>query len=309
PEPLDIGLLAGGYDTASVLGALRRVREARLLAVWGEDAETTRALAAKHDTEAFPSLRKVLEVRALDLVIVASPPGQRTQDALAAMRAGKSVLVYPPLDPQSEYSRLGTLTQPAGVRVQMAATARHHPAVAALRKAIARGALGEVAMVRYSLRLSAAEVGEALAAEVAQGIDLASFLAGRPPARVFAADRGEPGRYRAVHLVLADNVIATVDVHVVPPDARGFPPRERLVAVGTKGTRRGGTYAEDKLIHSGDEPLAGHAAMLRRMTAHVRGGPPPAPAAEWDAMVRACVAADLSAKGGQPVALAPGEDL
>jgi len=306
-EPVEIGVVVGGAGAEALLAALGQVREARLIGICGPTEQAVRTLAAEHKTEVFPSLKKLLEVEALDLAIVASRRERRGTDALAAVKAGKPVWLVPPLPPEIRMGRLAAAAEGAGVRLGLGLTARHHPAARALRKAVAAGSIGRLAMVRYSLRLHIAQADDGLATQLAEAIDLAAFIAGKPAATVFAARQTRPGRYLLAHLALADNAIGTVEVHAAPPDERVFPPREQFIVVGTNGTLRAGTDAPDKLIHSGAEPLAGHAAALRMMLRHVRGdGPPPTPHAEADAATAACLAAERSAETGQPVALATG---
>jgi predicted dehydrogenase len=160
--------------------------------------------------------------------------------------------------------------------------------------------------VRCALRLTGADGGDELATELAEAVDLVGSVAGKAPTRVFAQARREVGRYVLAHLVLEDNVVGTAEVHVAPADERAFPLWEQLVVVGTKGTLRAGTGFEGKLIHGGTEPLAGCVEALRRMAAHVRGGPPPMPPAEARQAVRVCLAAELSAESGKPVGVGKG---
>ena len=305
-EPVDVGIVVGGAGAVAQIEALRGVPEARLLGVGGHDALPVLELARKRGAEVFPSLKALLEVEALDLVVVASPRAERGKHALAALAAGKHTWVVPPLASMAEMQRLEAAAGKAGVRLCLALTARHHPAVQALRGDIARGRIGQVAMARYALRLHDALAADALAAQLAEAIDLLGLLTDKAPATVFAAAHERPGAYAMAHLALQDNVIGTAEVHVAPSDAKAFPPREQLIVVGTKGTRRAGTSSKGKLIHSGAEPLAGHVEALRAMVRHVRGGPPPMPQAEARAAVEACLAAERSAKRGQPVTLGAG---
>jgi len=305
-EPIDAGIVVGGPMAAQHLEAARAMDEVRLLGLCGGEPEAAAKLARQHKTTAFPSLEMLLECDALDLVIVASPRRVRGRQALAAIEAARHVWLVPPVASAAEMRRLEAAAKRANVRLGVALSARRHPAARALRETVAGGRIGTVAMVRYALRLHAADAEDALATELANAIDLVTFVAGGAPQQVFAAARQEPGRYLIAHLALAGGTIATVEVHVAPPDEKAFPPREQLTVVGTKGTRRAGTSLKSKLIHSGAHPLAGHVEALRAMVRHVRGGPPPLAPAEARAAVEACLAAERSAKRGQPVTLGAG---
>ena len=305
-EPVDVGIVVGGAGASAHLKALAAVPEARLLAVCAADPTAARSLARERGAQAFGSVDKMLGCDDLDLVVVASPGKALLAQALAAVEAGKHAWVAPPAASAAGLRRLEAAARRADVRLALALASRHHPRAAALRSRIADGRVGQVAMVRYSLRLPSPARDGAVAAHLAQGVDLAACLAGKPPATVFAARRDVPGDYLVAHLALEDNAIATVEVHLAPPEPTRFPPREHLVVVGTTGTLRAGTGLEAKLVHSDPQPLAGLTEALRRMVRHVRGGPPPHPPADARAANAAAWAAARSARAGQPVALRPG---
>ncbi len=304
-EPLDVGLVVGGPGAGAQLAALRRVAEARPLGVAGRDGAAVRRLAARSGTEAFPSVAKLLEVEALDLVVVAGPWPENGRLARAALRAGKHVWLEPPgARSAAELARLHAEAKQAGVRLAVALSARHHPSVGALRRGVAGGRVGSVAMVRYELRRPWWGLDHAVEAEAAQALDLVGYVTGKAPASAFALGQHELMTYLVIHLTLQGNAIGTVGVHLAPDEPTRFPPREQLVVVGTQGTLRAGRRFDGKLILGADDPLAGRVAALRAMVRHIRGGgPPPAPPAQARRVLETLAAAGASAHRGQPVTL------
>lgn len=304
-ERVDIGLVCGGARAAAHVAAIAQVPEARLLGMCGADAGEATRLAKAGKAQAFGTLDAMLECDDLDLVIVASPPKQQTAHAQAALAAGRHAWLDPPsVGSRTAWRRLEAAAAKAGVEVAMAFTARHIPNARALRQTCAEGKLGPLAMARYELRVPRHAAPGALEAELAQAIDLVCWLTDKAAHGVFATTSPHIPNHLSVHLVLDDNAIGTVDVHLAPPgQAKAFPPREHLVVVGTKGTRRAGTSFKRKLRLGSEQPLAGMAEALRQMVRHVRGtAPPPAPPDGAAAVLDAVVAALRSARSGQPVA-------
>lgn len=308
-EPVDVGLVAGGPRAAVHAEAIGTVAEARLLAVCGQNQAEVKRLAKAGKAQAFASLGEMLGCDDIDLVVVASPWEHQAKHARAALQAGRHVWLDPPgVRSHAELRRLEAEAKKAGVRLAMAFTSRHHPNAQAVQNGIADGRIGPVAMARYELRRPWSKAGHALEAELAQAIDLVCWLAGRPPLRVFAAASPHIEHHLSAHLVLEDNAIGTIELHLAPPDkARAFPAREHLVVVGTKGTRRAGTSFKRKLALGSERPLAGTAEALRQMVRHIQGAsPPPAPPGQAGIVFEAIRAAEGSAKSGQPMKLRVG---
>ena len=294
-----VGLGSVASRRAAVIGA---VPEAKLLGVWDADAGRAATLAREQRVEAFPSLDRLLDVDDLDLVIVASARDQRVAHARTAIRAGRHVWLESPLPSAADLARLEADAKRAGVRVALELGARLHPRAAALGKAVAAERVGQVAMVRYCLRLPAP--AERLPSEAVEALDLLSAVSGRVPMQVFAMAGKAPGAYLVAHVALDGNAIGTAEVHLAPTDARAFPLHEQLTVVGTKGTLRAGTALKDRLLHGQNDAEAGHSAALRAMARWIRGlGPPPIPPAAARTALAAWCAAEESARTGKPVTL------
>jgi predicted dehydrogenase len=332
PEPVDVGLLIGSSAAAAQLDALREVPEARLLGLCGDDEAAVRRLARERNTQAFTSYGQMLGCDDLDLVVVASAGPLRGQHALRAIEAGKHVWLEPPMASSLEEAvRVRDAAGRAGVRVAVALAGRFHPRSQALRRAIAGGRIGSLALIRYSLRALASADGpppapaaaprSALCADSMQAFDFVAFLADRLPARVLGLARppvqvppgAGPLAYLAVHLALDGGALGSVEILVGRGVGDALPPREDLLVVGTRGCLRAGTDHDTRVtldgpggslgLGDGLPPTAALAEATRQMVRHVRGGPPPIPFGHSLRIFAASLAALRSAETGQPVAL------
>jgi predicted dehydrogenase len=139
-----IGLVGCGYwgsKHARVMYSMERVAEVVLV---DSREDRLRSLARSYKTaQCYPTLRAALPH--VDAVVVASPPSTHVPVALAAIEAGKHVLVEKPLAPTSAGAR--TLVAAAaehGVVLMVGHTFEYNPAVRKLRDLVQSGELGEL---------------------------------------------------------------------------------------------------------------------------------------------------------------------
>ena len=103
--------MPGGPITLAILGAGNRGRhtyaryaldhpdEARVIAVADPDADRREALAADHGASAHATWQELLDGRAPDLVIVATPDREHAAPTLAALQRNLDVLLEKPIAP------------------------------------------------------------------------------------------------------------------------------------------------------------------------------------------------------------------
>lgn len=77
--------------------ALENVRGVRLIMAADLNEEAARRIAALHGARAVTDYRRILESSEVDAVIIATPSGLHAEMALAALEAGKHVLVGKPV--------------------------------------------------------------------------------------------------------------------------------------------------------------------------------------------------------------------
>lgn len=181
---------------------LLRVHGAQVAALCSRSPENVarakKALGEGAEPLVFDDYEKLLASDAVDAVVVCTPNHLHAAMALAALWAGKHVLVEKPL--ALEPAECPPIVEAAGERhlaVQVGVELRYSDVAQAMRRLIARGAIGELAMLRTDIwrlwgapgawRADAAQSGGLFHELAVHYIDLLSFLAGEAPSWVAAA--------------------------------------------------------------------------------------------------------------------------
>ncbi|MEU6994206.1 Gfo/Idh/MocA family oxidoreductase [Streptomyces sp. NPDC046465] len=198
--PLHIGLLgAGGIARAHLPGWLALGARVSLYTV-DSSAEKLAAEYAErgHDVRAVDSLDHLLaDAGAVD---VCTPTATHRHLALAAVAAGRHVVCEKPLALTAhDAEEIAAAADAAGVRLHPAHVVRYFPAYAALRRAVVRGDLGDLAVLRFTRGGARpqwapwfgdpAQSGGVILDLMVHDIDMARWLAG-PVVRVHARTRG-----------------------------------------------------------------------------------------------------------------------
>lgn len=133
PEAVEMAVVVGRTETA-VAAAARQWG-------WQESATDWRAVIARDD---------------IDIVDIVTPGDSHAEIAIAALRAGKHVIVEKPLAntvaEAEEMAEAASAARAAGVRSMVGFTYRRVPAVTLLRDLIAQGKVGRVQQVRAAYR-------------------------------------------------------------------------------------------------------------------------------------------------------------
>lgn len=130
---------------------------AELVAVASRSAERAKAFAADHGiTRAHDSYRAILDDDGVDVVYIATPHPQHRALALAALRAGKAVLVEKAFTVTPAATREIAATAAALGRFAMEAMwTRFQPVIVRMCELIGDGAIGTVASVQADLGVRA----------------------------------------------------------------------------------------------------------------------------------------------------------
>ena len=121
---------------------------AQLRAVVGRNASTTAALAARYDAAATDDLAAVLADAEIDAVIDCGPSGTRAGLAVAALRAGKHVVLEKPMAlTLSDADRIIAAERESGRRVAVVSQHRFERSAQRVAAAIRSGGLGTVTSV------------------------------------------------------------------------------------------------------------------------------------------------------------------
>lgn len=145
-DRLSVAVIGAGYWGPNLVRNFRASEEWRLEAICDLDVERARRVAESvGGPRSTSSVDEVLSDPLIDAVAIATPARTHHALAVAALRAGKHVLVEKPLADSSERGASMIATAEAEGLVLMADhTYCYTPAVLKIRELIGRGALGEI---------------------------------------------------------------------------------------------------------------------------------------------------------------------
>ncbi|UQX88788.1 Gfo/Idh/MocA family oxidoreductase [Jatrophihabitans telluris] len=147
------GIIGPGRIAANVAGDFAQVPDAQLTAVASRSPDRARSFAAGHDIPtAYGSYRELIDAPDVDVVYIATPHPQHHAIAVAALRAGKAVLVEKAFTATLAGAQdIVAVARETGVFAMEAMWTRFQPAVARARELVAQGAIGEVRSVQADL--------------------------------------------------------------------------------------------------------------------------------------------------------------
>ncbi|WP_284581445.1 Gfo/Idh/MocA family oxidoreductase [Streptomyces sp. 2P-4] len=148
-EPLGVAVVGAGYWGPNLVRNFQASPAFRLRWLCDLDADRARKVLGGYSTvQATSDYEAVLADPAVDAVAVATPAGTHLDVALAALRAGKHVLVEKPLAATYEDGlRLVTEAEERGLTLMCDHTYCYTPAVARIRELVRSGELGEIQFV------------------------------------------------------------------------------------------------------------------------------------------------------------------
>ena len=147
------GVVGPGRIAAKVVADFPHVPGARALAVASRSADRAAAFAAEHGLErSYGSYGAIIADPDVDVLYIATPHPQHHRIALAAIAAGKAVLVEKTFTATvAGAEEVVTLARAAGVFTMEAMWTRFQPAIVAARALIDDGAIGEIRQVQGDL--------------------------------------------------------------------------------------------------------------------------------------------------------------
>lgn len=147
------GVVGPGRIAAKVVRDFPHVPGAEVVAVASRSLERAQAFSAKHGIgRAHGSYRAIVDDADVDVLYIATPHPQHRAVALAALRAGKAVLVEKAFTVTPKATReIVDLARETGVFAMEAMWTRFQPAIVAMQALIADGAIGTVQSVQADL--------------------------------------------------------------------------------------------------------------------------------------------------------------
>jgi predicted dehydrogenase len=149
------GIAGPGGIADKVAADFPEVPGAQLVAVGSRSADRAAEFAARHGAEkAYGSYEKLIADPDVDVIYIATPHPQHLQLALAAIHAGKAVLVEKAFTATvAGTEQIIAAATANGVFAMEAMWTRFQPAIVTLRELIADGAIGQVRAVQVDLGL------------------------------------------------------------------------------------------------------------------------------------------------------------
>lgn len=270
-EPLRFAIVGSGIIAQVHARALAELGDsARLQAVVGRNAATTAALAARYGAVATHDLGAVLGDGEIDAVIDCGPSGTRADLAVAALRAGKHVVLEKPMAlTLSDADRIIAAERESDRRVAVVSQHRFDPSAQRVSAAIRSGGLGAITSVIASCAWwrgqsyydSAAwrgtwelDGGGATMNQAIHVIDLMVFLLGRPT-EVFAFT----GLLAHQRIEVEDTAVAVVKLPggalgIIHATTAAYPGLDMSLRV--YGSRGSAVVIDDELVFLHETPGA-----------------------------------------------------
>jgi predicted dehydrogenase len=145
---LRFGLVGAGAISTQHIEAIEALPDTRLVAVASASEARARAAGEAHGVPWSTDLEELLARDDLDAVTICSPSGLHPAQALAALRAGKHVLIEKPVALSvADADAVISEARSRGLVAAVVSQRRFEPAVRALKAAVDAGRLGRVTLV------------------------------------------------------------------------------------------------------------------------------------------------------------------
>lgn len=235
------GIVGPGWIAGEFAKALRAHTSQRVVAVSSRSLDRAESFAAEHGIEhALAAAEQLVIHPEVDVVYVATPQSEHLAIGLAAIAAGKHVLIEKPITVSAAQARtLAEAAQSARVLVMEAMWSRYLPQASVIRTLLADGVLGEV-------RVVLADHGQAIPADP---------------------------RHRLYRPELGGGALLDLGIYPAQLSSMVFGAPSRVVAVGGMTKTGVDAYSTVVLTHEGDAQSTLYSSILARtpMTAVIAG--------------------------------------
>jgi predicted dehydrogenase len=152
---INVAQVGHGYWGPNLLRNLMESPDARLVALCDKDPRVLTRLAEKHSTvRGYTSLHEMLARADVDAVVVATPSSLHHEHALAALRAGKHVMIEKPMTTRLDHAvELVDAAEQAGRILMVGHTFLFNNLVHEVKRRIDTRELGDI-LYAYSQRLN-----------------------------------------------------------------------------------------------------------------------------------------------------------
>lgn len=150
-EKAKIGIIGlGGVAQLVHLPIIKKIPEAEVIAVADSNRSTLNSVAEKFGiSNRYSDFRKLLDIKELEAVIIATPTNTHKDIALACIDAGKDILIEKPIARTfKEADEITTAAKNAKVKVMVGMNMRYRPDIMLLRSIVNSGDLGNIFHIR-----------------------------------------------------------------------------------------------------------------------------------------------------------------
>lgn len=311
-----VAVVGSGNIAREHVTALASIPGVEVVYVYGSDLERARRVAALSPTaRGTDRLDHVLRDRDIVAVDVANATPDHAAAVIAAGEAGKHVHVEKPAALElRDFDAMVAATEGRGLSLMVGQTVRFQPSVATVARAVAQGDIGTPRLLHLGWytgyvwpggwrgwQLDRAQSGGHPVHNGSHCLDLAVWLLGRTPERVFARSFPSYAAQMPVHdsfhltVRFDDGSLALLEISYAL--RRHADSLRRLVLSGTSGTVAHSTDDDPGLSSDGARPMPSSvegamSAQLRHWIDVVGGAPPNVTTRQ----VRAALAAGLAAQ-------------
>ncbi len=150
---LGVGILGAGNFGAAHARAIARSDDVEVRAASRTDGTALAEFTARFGGRGYTDYRDLLDDPGVDAVLVATPHDRHASIAIAAMEAGKHVLLEKPMAPSlEECDRIVDAAERAGVQLMVGHVNHFVPALEAAKAVLDAGELGEVVHARSTMQ-------------------------------------------------------------------------------------------------------------------------------------------------------------
>jgi len=193
--PLGFGIVGTGMIAGFHARAIAQTPGARLVGLVSRSPERGRAFAAEHGPLTLTAtVEELVRLPELAVVVITTPSGAHLEPALAAIRAGKHVLVEKPVEATTaRVDALIAAAEAAGVKVGAIFQGRFGHGAQTAKAALAAGRLGRLVLATAAVKWHrppayyagwkgtlALDGGGAVINQAIHGLDLLQWFAGLP---------------------------------------------------------------------------------------------------------------------------------
>ncbi len=141
------GLIGSGAIAAAHMDSLQHLDETELVAVWSRRHENAKKVAEEQGCEAEASFEELVKRDDIDAVTICTPSGFHLEPALAAINAGKHVIIEKPLEVTVERcNQIIEAAERKGVKLGGIFQSRFTPSNQELYRAVQEGRFGRLVM-------------------------------------------------------------------------------------------------------------------------------------------------------------------